>query len=87
VPIADNSVQKKHIVLKGEIPSAVNPPPGCPFQTRCPRKIGEICETQAPPVQEMSDGHRITCHLDATTLNAMEPVIKLQMDARPESGM
>ncbi|MBE9556875.1 MAG: ABC transporter ATP-binding protein, partial [Proteobacteria bacterium] len=38
VPIADTSIVKKHIVLDGDIPSAMNPPPGCPFQTRCPRK-------------------------------------------------
>ena len=44
IPIADTSVAKKHIVLEGDIPSAVNPPPGCPFQTRCPRKLGAICE-------------------------------------------
>ena len=44
IPIADTSVHKKEIVLEGDIPSAVNPPPGCPFQTRCPRKIGRICE-------------------------------------------
>ena len=52
VPIADTSVKKKHIVLKGELPSPMNPPPGCPFQTRCHRKIGAICETEMPPVKE-----------------------------------
>ena len=53
VPIADTSVTKKHIVLKGELPSPMNPPSGCPFQTRCPRKIGAICETHLPPVKEL----------------------------------
>ena len=45
---------KKHIVLEGDIPSAINPPPGCPFQTRCPRKHqvpGDLCETEVPPVR------------------------------------
>ena len=51
IPIADTSVKKKHIVLEGDIPSAVNPPPGCPFQTRCPRKLGPICEEQEPPIR------------------------------------
>ncbi|MDD9816280.1 MAG: ABC transporter ATP-binding protein [Gammaproteobacteria bacterium] len=77
VPIADTSVHKKHIVLTGELPSAVNPPSGCPFQTRCPRKIGAICETEAPPVKDMGNGHRITCHLDADTFGKMEPVITM----------
>ena len=77
VPIADTSVKKKHIVLRGELPSPINPPPGCPFQTRCHRKIGEICETELPPVKELSPGHRIMCHLPDEELRAMEPVIAL----------
>ncbi|MDH3664219.1 MAG: ABC transporter ATP-binding protein [Alphaproteobacteria bacterium] len=81
VPIADTSVKKKHIVLEGDIPSAVNPPPGCPFQTRCPRKIGKICEEQAPPIREFDNGHRITCHLDVAELEKMEPVIEMQNEA------
>jgi peptide/nickel transport system ATP-binding protein len=75
VPIADTSVKKKHIVLKGELPSPMNPPSGCPFQTRCPRKIGSICETDLPPVQELAPGHKIMCHLPASELRKMEPVI------------
>ncbi len=77
VPIADTSVQKKHIVLTGELPSTVNPPPGCPFQTRCQHKIGPICETEMPPVKDMGNGHYVTCHLDADTFAAMEPVITM----------
>jgi peptide/nickel transport system ATP-binding protein len=77
VPIADTSVTKKHIVLRGELPSPMNPPPGCPFQTRCPRKIGAICETELPPVKELAPGHKIMCHLADAELLAMEPVIEL----------
>ena len=54
IPIADTSVIKKHIVLEGDIPSAMNPPSGCPFQTRCRCKKlvpGNLCETQVPPLQ------------------------------------
>jgi peptide/nickel transport system ATP-binding protein len=75
VPIADTSVEQKQIILKGDIPSAVNPPPGCPFQTRCPRKIGSICETEVPPIIDMGNGHMIGCHLDADVFASMEPVI------------
>jgi peptide/nickel transport system ATP-binding protein len=77
VPIADTSVKKKHIVLKGELPSPINPPSGCPFQTRCHRKIGVICETELPPERDMGNGHRILCHLPEEVLRSMEPVIAL----------
>jgi peptide/nickel transport system ATP-binding protein len=77
VPIADTAVRKKHIVLKGELPSPMNPPSGCPFQTRCPRKIGAICETELPPVKELAPGHKIMCHLPDDVLRAMEPVIAM----------
>ena len=80
VPIADTRVTKKHIVLEGEIPSAMNPPPGCPFQTRCGWKSqvpGGLCDTQVPPVRLLAPGHQIKCHLDDATLAAMEPVIQI----------
>ncbi|SDC16942.1 ABC transporter ATP-binding protein [Ruegeria marina] len=80
VPIADTSVQKKHIVLEGDIPSAMNPPSGCPFQTRCRWKSqvpGNLCEREVPPVKTMAEGHQIKCHLSDEILNSMEPVIKI----------
>jgi peptide/nickel transport system ATP-binding protein len=77
IPIADTSVAKKHIVLEGDIPSAVNPPPGCPFQTRCPRKLGRICEEEEPPIRVFGRGHKIACHIAPEDLERMEPVIVL----------
>jgi peptide/nickel transport system ATP-binding protein len=77
IPIADTSVHKKEIVLEGDIPSAVNPPPGCPFQTRCPRKIGRICEEQEPPIRTFGTGHRIACHIEPADLLRMDPVITM----------
>jgi peptide/nickel transport system ATP-binding protein len=81
VPVADTKVVRQRIVLEGDIPSAVNPPPGCPFQTRCRWKSqvpGGLCETVVPPVQTLAGGHQIKCHLSAEVLDAMEPVIKLE---------
>ncbi len=80
VPIADTSVQKQHIVLDGDIPSAMNPPPGCPFQTRCRWKSevpGGLCEKEVPPVRQLGDNHQIKCHLADDILARMEPVIKI----------
>jgi peptide/nickel transport system ATP-binding protein len=80
VPIADTRVQKKHIVLEGDIPSAMNPPPGCPFQTRCrwkSRVPGGLCEREVPPVRQLAEGHQIKCHLSDAELSTMEPVIQI----------
>jgi len=54
--------------LSGEIPSAASPPAGCVFQTRCPRKLGLICEQQEPPLSESPDGHAIRCHIPRAEL-------------------
>jgi peptide/nickel transport system ATP-binding protein len=80
VPIADTSVEKTHIVLEGDIPSAMNPPSGCPFQTRCRWKSkvpGGLCEAEVPPIQTLENGHQIKCHLSGEVLESMEPVIKI----------
>jgi peptide/nickel transport system ATP-binding protein len=80
VPIADPHVERKRIVLEGDIPSAVNPPPGCPFQTRCRWKsqvAGGLCDREMPPVVDVGNGHQIKCHLPADVLARMEPVIKV----------
>ena len=80
VPIADTRVIKKRIVLEGDIPSAMNPPPGCPFQTRCRWKSqvpGGLCDTVMPPVKMLAEGHQIKCHLPDAVLETMEPVIKI----------
>jgi peptide/nickel transport system ATP-binding protein len=54
--------------LTGEIPSALDPPPGCVFQTRCPRKIGRICEDAEPAMIDAGGGHLIRCHIPAAEL-------------------
>jgi peptide/nickel transport system ATP-binding protein len=80
VPIADTRVIKQRIVLEGDIPSAMNPPPGCPFQTRCRWKsqvAGGLCEREVPPVRDLGDGHQVKCHLPDEVLAGMEPVIKM----------
>ena len=76
VPIADPTVKKRQIVLEGTLPSAMDPPTGCPFHTRCPRKVGAVCETEPPPLREAVDGHVIACHIALEELCAVEPVIE-----------
>ncbi|MGC2634714.1 MAG: dipeptide ABC transporter ATP-binding protein [Candidatus Cybelea sp.] len=63
IPIPDPVVEKrrKRIVLTGDIPSPVNPPPGCRFHTRCPLAF-DRCKTEVPPLHEYAPGHFAACH-------------------------
>jgi len=63
IPVPDPNVKQGRIRLDGDIPSAANLPTGCRFHTRCPRKIGDICEQQEPPWRDAGDGHHIRCHI------------------------
>ncbi|MDD1514854.1 ABC transporter ATP-binding protein [Priestia megaterium] len=64
IPIPDPDVEdnRKRIVLKGELPSPINPPSGCVFNTRCPLAVA-ACKTQKPEWQEVEDNHFVACHL------------------------
>ncbi len=81
VPIPDPTAQQKRIRLEGSVPSALNPPSGCRFHTRCPRRHlmpdgGAACASETPPWRDFGDGHRIFCHLPEETLAGLEPVIE-----------
>jgi peptide/nickel transport system ATP-binding protein len=78
VPIPDPAAKQKHIRLEGAVPSSLNPPSGCRFHTRCPRRNmlpdPEVCLT-VPPQRDVNEDHRIFCHHSLETLNEIEPVI------------
>ena len=61
IPDLFGEVAKKGLKARGEVPSALNPPPGCHFNTRCAIK-GEICLKQSPALVPLSDTHRAACH-------------------------
>jgi peptide/nickel transport system ATP-binding protein len=77
VPEPDPRPRADRIRLEGPVPSALDPPSGCRFHTRCPRKVGPICETTVPPVQAASSTHRIACHIPLAELAAIPPVAKV----------
>ena len=71
-PLPDPGAQRGRIRLDGEVPSPRHKPGGCPFHTRCPRKIGAVCETEAPPWRDAGDGHQIRCHIAINDLLAQQ---------------
>jgi len=68
VPRPDPDAPPSKVRLSGRVPSAVNPPSGCRFNTRCPFKIGSICEQEEPPKRDMGEGHLIYCHMSQQEL-------------------
>jgi peptide/nickel transport system ATP-binding protein len=75
VPVPDPTVQQARIRLEGPVPSALDPPSGCRFHTRCPRKLGEVCETTEPPAVMAGESHLIYCHIPLQELESVEPVL------------
>src|SRR5262249_52737051 len=60
------------IGLAGELPSAAEPPTGCVFHTRCPRKLGAICEEVEPPLVQAEHGHELRCHIPIEELRRLQ---------------
>ncbi|SDG84308.1 ABC transporter ATP-binding protein [Paraburkholderia phenazinium] len=73
-PALGEPARGERIRLSGEMPSAAAPPSGCVFHTRCPRKLGAVCEEQDPPFAEAGDGHRIRCHIPIEDLRTLQGV-------------
>jgi len=61
-PIADPKARSARLVIEGDVPSPMNPPPGCHFHTRCPYAEAR-CKVDDPPLQEIAPGHVVACHL------------------------
>lgn len=62
IPTTDLDVTKEKIVLKGDVPSPINPPTGCRFHSRCPL-ANDICKKVEPPLKEWNSQHYVSCHL------------------------
>ncbi len=62
IPVPDPSAPKVEVKIKGEIPSPVNPPPGCRFHPRCPYAF-DRCKVEEPKLKEVEPGHYVACHL------------------------
>ncbi|MBI3453452.1 MAG: dipeptide ABC transporter ATP-binding protein [Rhodospirillales bacterium] len=73
VPIPDPQMQRKRIILMGDVPSPINRPAGCHFHTRCPYAEAH-CRVEEPAMQEVHPGHFVACHLRQPETPASKPV-------------
>ncbi len=64
VPVPDPDADRQRLILKGDVPSPIKPPPGCHFHTRCPY-VMDRCRVEDPELRVVGDGHTMACHLDA----------------------
>ena len=72
VPVPDPDHAVARIILEGPVPRADEAPRGCPFATRCPRRLGAICDDTPPPVQQLGPDHRLACHIPAVELHRLQ---------------
>jgi oligopeptide transport system ATP-binding protein len=63
VPVPDPKVKRARVLLEGEVPSPINPPPGCPFHPRCPIRQMPLCGVERPQLKQTANGHQVACHL------------------------
>jgi oligopeptide/dipeptide ABC transporter ATP-binding protein len=62
IPVPDPKTSKQRMILKGDVPSPINPPSGCYFHPRCPHRM-DICDKDEPVFKELGDDHRVACYL------------------------
>ena len=79
-PLAE--AQRRPIRLHGDPPGSDARPAGCPFASRCPRRIGQVCDDVPPPVVAFGAGHALRCHIPLDTLRRAPPVPVDSADAR-----
>jgi peptide/nickel transport system ATP-binding protein len=75
VPVPDPDHDVARILLDGPVPRADEIPRGCPFATRCPRRVGAICDDTPPPVQQLAADHRIACHIPGPELLRLQSAL------------
>jgi oligopeptide/dipeptide ABC transporter ATP-binding protein len=74
VPLPDPAAAKKRIILRGDVPSPINPPSGCRFHTRCPYAF-DRCSVEEPKMQEVLPGQHVACHLRDSGPATASPIV------------
>ena len=71
LPLPDPRLKRQRAILRGDVPSPINPPPGCRFHTRCPH-VEAVCRTREPILREIEPDHTAACHF-AGLIEAIPP--------------
>jgi oligopeptide/dipeptide ABC transporter ATP-binding protein len=80
VPVPDPKIQRKQVILAGDVPSPINPPSGCRFHTRCPYAF-ERCRIEEPLMKQVRPAHWAACHLrDAAPTAVALPALDARSD-------
>ncbi|NDJ78151.1 MAG: ABC transporter ATP-binding protein, partial [Chloroflexi bacterium] len=83
IPVPDPQRQVKRVRLTNDVPNPRDMPTGCRFHTRCPRKIGAICEQELPPWRDSGQGHHIRCHIPLDELTELQHGLVIQPEEEP----
>jgi len=85
VPVLDSNLEFRRIRLEGSLPSRVGRVQGCSFASRCPHRIGTICDTEKPNLRDIGPDHWIQCHLDTGFLLAVPPIWSTSNSSPPHN--
>lgn len=84
-PVLDSNLEFRRVRLEGSLPSRIGRVQGCSFASRCPHRIGTICDTEKPYQRDIEPGHWIQCHLDIDTLQAVPPIWSNANSSSPDN--
>lgn len=85
IPVPDPTNKSEHVRLSDDIPSPRNLPQGCRFHTRCPRKIGAICEDEPPPWRKVNEGSWYRCHIEVNELTKLQQEVGISQTSESQS--
>jgi oligopeptide/dipeptide ABC transporter ATP-binding protein len=74
-PIPDPKIKRERRLLEGDVPSPINPPPGCSFHPRCPFRF-DPCDSEEPPLTRVAGEHEVACHLETHLLSPRKSMAK-----------
>jgi len=92
VPVVDPGKRRLRVVLEGDVPSPIDPPPGCAFHPRCSRALGGTCDKDEPPLAELSvgTGHKVACWnpvLGASSLDVVSALPRGDLPQAPQANL